>query len=124
MLKLIKKYKVFGRTYNVNYVKEVVWTEIKKGGKKKTEELEGECLATFQTINVATQDVMDKKSGEQITRPIHPERMHQTSCHEIMHSWLNESGYLKLDANELFVQQMGNCLAEFLRTVEYTKTKD
>lgn len=120
MIKRMKRFKLFGRTYNVKYVKEIIWVD-KTKKKMKEEEHMGEMYSSFQTINVVDQDIVDLNNGDQIKKDIHPESLHQTTCHEIIHAWLDEAGYDKLSKNELLVQSMGNCLSELLRTVEYEK---
>lgn len=42
------------------------------------------------------------------------ENINQTICHEVIHSWLDKTGYTDLSANEHLVDLLGSCLNEFL----------
>lgn len=45
----------------------------------------------------------------------------QTFFHELIHAFLSHGEYQELNDDEKFVTHMGNCLHQYLKTVEYEK---
>jgi hypothetical protein len=46
--------------------------------------------------------------------PLNDDIINQTTCHEIIHAWLDKCNYHKLSDDEQLVDLLGSCLHEFL----------
>lgn len=60
-----------------------------------------------------------KLSTTLLDKHMPPARVHQTYCHEVVHSWLSSLGRKEMSENEELVEQLGNCLHQFITTRKY-----
>lgn len=59
------------------------------------------------------------KLDMQLHNPIMKERCHQTYCHEVVHAWLSALGRTEMCKDEELVEQLGQCLHQFITSRKY-----